>query len=73
MWSEYLLEKAGNSGVSILFPEGNDPRIKEAADIIRNGSIADATVLDIPIAEAAGLVSSGEYDGMVAGAVNTTR
>jgi phosphate acetyltransferase len=72
MWIDYVREKAQHSRKKILLPEGNDKRIEEAAQIIRENNIAEVTVLTSQIKEAAEMVAGGAYDGMVAGAVNTT-
>lgn len=73
MWIEYIRKRARDTQKSILFPEGYDERIQEAAKVIRKLNIARVTVIsNKALKEAAGMVVKGEYDGMVAGACNTT-
>ncbi len=56
----------------IVFPEGGDPRIQEAAHALRG--LIDPILLNSrhSLHEAATMVASGEADGGVGGAVNTT-
>jgi phosphate acetyltransferase len=56
----------------IVFPEGFDPRIQAAAKLLRG--LLDPILLDSrdALQQAATMVASGEADGGVAGAVNTT-
>jgi phosphate acetyltransferase len=56
----------------IVFPEGLDPRIQAAAKLLRG--LVDPLLLDSrdALQQAATMVASGEADGGVAGAVNTT-
>ncbi|MFH1415829.1 MAG: phosphate acyltransferase [Elusimicrobiota bacterium] len=86
MWIEKIRKEAAGHKKSLIFPEGKDSRVIRAAKTVRDMGIADVTVmsdkeeagLDTIICEenvlkaAAQMVSAGEYDGMVAGAVNTT-
>jgi phosphate acetyltransferase len=56
----------------IVFPEGGDPRIQEAATRLK--ALLEPILLTSPdgLTEAAMMVASGEADGGVGGAVNTT-
>ncbi len=86
MWIEYIRNRTKDIKKSILLPEGYDDRIVAAARVIQELGIASATVVskdeiagvntikpvEGSLKEAAQMVASGEYDGMVAGAVNTT-
>jgi len=59
----------------IVFPESDDPRIREAAREVARLGIAEP-ILPPPsptaLVDAAAMVGRGEADGMVAGAVHTT-
>lgn len=86
MWIEYIRKKAESSLKSILFPEGYDERVVEAAKVIKKLNIAEVTVIsdkeidgvrtEKPVEgslnEAAAMVAGGKFDGMVAGAANAT-
>ena len=81
-----IYDRASALNKRILLPEGDDPRIREAACVIKEKSVADVTVIsDKPLAgvdtrKSDGdpllfgleLLASGEYDGLVAGAATTT-
>jgi phosphate acetyltransferase len=56
----------------IVFPEGEDPRIQKAASVLRD--LLDPILLTSrdSLRQAAMMVASGEADGGVGGAVNTT-
>jgi phosphate acetyltransferase len=59
----------------IVFPEADDPRIREAVSHVDRLGIARPVLLDgvvDPLRVAADMVAAGEADGMVAGAVFTT-
>ena len=85
-WIDYVKGAARENKKSILLPEGYDERIIKAAKAIEMEQIADITVVSEEaiegvntirpqsgtLSEAAQLVSEGAYDGMVAGAVNST-
>ncbi|MGM0568180.1 MAG: phosphate acyltransferase [Elusimicrobiota bacterium] len=64
-----------NSGVRLVFPEGGDKRVRQAADIVERETYAEATVLDSEknsLEKAAAMVAEGRCDAMVAGASYTT-
>jgi phosphate acetyltransferase len=61
---------------TIVFPESDDPRVLAAADAVARLDIARPVLVEPgpdALGEAADLVRSGGADGMVAGAVMTTR
>jgi phosphate acetyltransferase len=86
MWIDCIQQKAKDLSRTILLPEGYDDRVVEAAKRIQQLNIADVTVIsndEIPgvktikpgdgsLKEAVAMIAEGKYDGMVAGAVNTT-
>lgn len=47
-----LLERARGAGARIVFPEGHDARIREAAERLRAEGIGNVTVLDAPTPDA---------------------
>ncbi len=92
--ADSLLARAAPLGRTIAFPEGDDPRVAEAAAILERRSVVRPVLLNsrapaLPAAEkmeeqggegpaatalqrAAGMLRSGEVDGVVAGAAHTT-
>ena len=81
-----LEARARRLGRSIAFPEGDDPRVAEAAAILARRGVVRPVVLEAgdtaadaadaeapgPLGRAVGMLRSGEVDGVVAGAVHTT-
>jgi phosphate acetyltransferase len=61
----------------IVFPEGDNPRIQEAAKRARNDEICETILIgrdtEDALQVAAGMVANGEADGMVAGIDYTSR
>jgi phosphate acetyltransferase len=73
--TETIKKQAKTFNKTIVFPEGNDGRIKEAAKLIEENNIAQAVVLDggkNSLKEACRLINDNQCDGMVAGAVTAT-
>lgn len=76
-----LEARARRLGRRIAFPEGDDPRVAEAAGMLARRDVvrpvvleAEAGVADAPgrLQRAVGMLRGGEVDGVVAGAVHTT-
>jgi len=67
----------------IVFPEGNDPRIKQAAQILREQAICEPVLIGVDVPEqdrhenavwqGAEMVVDGQAHAIVAGAVNSTK
>ncbi|MFC2048771.1 phosphate acyltransferase [Elusimicrobiota bacterium] len=86
MWIDEIRERAKSYKKHIVLPEGADDRMKMAADIITARDIARITLLDNSnineetslepslylLRKAVKSLNNNEYDGLVAGAVNTT-
>ncbi|MBN2406456.1 MAG: phosphate acetyltransferase [Elusimicrobia bacterium] len=84
MWIEEIRKRASGKRRTIILPEGYDPRVRAAAGIIEKKKIAGPVLLnedyrgnDVKekrehLRQAAVLLSEDKYDGMVAGAANTT-
>jgi len=86
MWIEQVKEKAKKLRKKIIMPEGDDERVREAAYIANKEGLASVTLItsdameevntvspeENTLYQAAGMVARGDFDGMVAGAVNTT-
>ena len=83
-FADRLQARAGRLGRTIAFPEGDDPRVAEAAQLLAQRSVVHPVLLreegeevggDAPggaLHRAAGMLRDGEVDGVVAGAVHTT-
>ncbi len=72
---EKIREKVLNCGVKIVFPEGEDRRIRKAAEIIESKKYARVLILEDcekPLYKGASMVANGEADAMVAGAAHPT-
>lgn len=76
-----LEARARRLGRRIAFPEGDDPRVAEAAAILARRGVVRPVVLeaesedgDVPgrLQRAVGMLKGGVVDGVVAGAVHTT-
>lgn len=83
-FADRLQERAGRLGRTIAFPEGDDPRVVEAAGLLAQKSVARSVLLREEVKEgggdgpgsalhrAAAMLRKGEVDGVVAGAVHST-
>ena len=85
-FADRLLERAGPLGRTIAFPEGDDPRVVEAAAILAQRSVIRPVLLrkgeggeqggahtaGSTLQRAAAMLCTGRVDGVVAGAVHTT-
>ncbi|MXX70433.1 MAG: hypothetical protein F4205_14990 [Gemmatimonadetes bacterium] len=85
-FADRLLERAGPLGRTIAFPEGDDPRVVEAAAILARRSVVRPVLLregeggeqggadtaGSTLQRAAAMLCTGRVDGVVAGAVHTT-
>ncbi len=72
---EKIKGKVAGSGIRIVFPEGEDNRVREAAEIIEAKKYARTLLLEDceePLCMAASMVAGGEADAMVAGASHST-
>jgi phosphate acetyltransferase len=72
-----LRERARSSRRRIVFPEGDDDRVRKAGDILAEEGLVEPVLLDPaqvsdPLLAGARMVATGEADGCVAGAVSTT-
>ena len=84
--ADRLVARAGPLGRTIAFPEGDDPRVVEAAGILARRSVVRPVLLRDEkggeegggggaggtLQRAAAMLRGGEADGVVAGAVHTT-
>ena len=85
-FADRLLARAGPLGRTIAFPEGDDPRVVEAAGILAQRSVVRPVLLrgreggeeggggtaGSTLQRAAAMLRTGRVDGVVAGAVHTT-
>lgn len=75
-FTERLGARARRLGRRVAFPEGDDPRVAEAVDLLRRREVVDPVVLDGAVggalARAAGMLAEGAVDGVVAGAAHTS-
>ncbi len=83
-FAERLQVRAGRLGRRIALPEGDDPRVAEAAGLLAQRSVVRPVLLreegkegggagpDGALRRAAAMLRAGEVDGVVAGAVHTT-
>lgn len=85
-FADGLLARAGPLGRTIAFPEGDDPRVVDAAAILARKSVVRPVLLRegegreeggvggaaSALQRAAAMLRGGEVDGVVAGAVHTT-
>lgn len=68
--------RARRLGRRIAFPEGDDPRVAEAVAVLRRREVVDPVVVEAGggdvLRRAAGMLTEGAVDGVVAGAVHTS-
>ncbi len=83
---ENIHKRASGMGRSLVFPEGDDPRIREAALKIQETALAEPVLItgrplksirtlspgEDPLSQGMELLAAGDCDGLVAGAENTT-
>lgn len=80
-FAEQLESRAGRLSRRIAFPEGDDPRVAAAAEIMARNSVVEPVFVEgesgdpdaaSALQRAAGMLREGEVDGVVAGAAHTT-
>lgn len=75
-FTERLAARARPLGRRIAFPEGDDPRVAEAAEVLRSREVAEPVLPAAPrgdaLARAVAMLGEGSVDGVVAGAVHTS-
>ena len=72
-FTERLEARARRLGCRIAFPEGDDPRVAEAVDVLRRREVVDPVVVERgsdALRRAVGMLTEGAVDGVVAGAVH---
>ena len=75
-FTERLRARARRLGRRVAFPEGDDPRIAEAVGVLRRREVVEPVVVvgeeGGALVRAAGMLTEGAVDGVVAGAVHTS-
>ena len=80
-FAEQLESRAGRQGRRIAFPEGDDPRVAAAAEILARRSVVEPVLVEGEgggpdaagaLQRAAAMLREGKVDGVVAGAAHTT-
>lgn len=80
-FAEQLESRAGRLGRRIAFPEGDDPRVAAAAEILARRSVVEPVFVEGEgggpcaggaLQRAAAMLREGAVDGVVAGAAHTT-
>lgn len=80
-FAEQLESRAGRLGRRIAFPEGDDPRIADAAEVLARKSVVEPVFVGGQggdpdaggaLQRAAAMLRAGAVDGVVAGAAHTT-
>lgn len=68
--------RAGARARRVAFPERDDPRVAEAVAVLRGRGVVEPVVVDGgrdgPLARAVEMLTGGDVDGVVAGAVHTS-
>lgn len=74
--TERLGARARRLGRRVAFPEGDDPRVAEAVGVLRRREVVEPVVVageeGGALVRAAGMLTEGAVDGVVAGAVHTS-
>ncbi|MYA65052.1 MAG: hypothetical protein F4139_09570 [Gemmatimonadetes bacterium] len=75
-FGERLEARARPLGRRIAFPEGDDPRVAEAVAVLGRRGVVEPVVVEEAgagaLSRAAGMLTGGTVDGVVAGAVHTS-
>ncbi len=75
-FAEHLEARARRLGRRVAFPEGDDPRVAEALGVLRRREVVDPVVVEGAdggaLMRAAGMLTEGAVDGVVAGAIHTS-
>ena len=75
-FAEHLEARARRLGRRVAFPEGDDPRVAEALGVLRRREVVEPVVVkgteDGALVRAAGMLTEGAVDGVVAGAIHTS-
>lgn len=75
-FTERLGARARRLGRRVAFPEGDDPRVAEAVEVLRRREVVEPVVVEggegDALARAVGMLTGGAVDGVVAGAVHTS-
>lgn len=75
-FTERVEARARKLGHRVAFPEGDDPRVAEAVEVLRRRSVVDPVVVKGgeggALARAVEMLTDGEVQGVVAGAAHTS-